>query len=104
MKTFTLQAGFCKGEEVRIDYSYYPNGRVAILLIDPQTEELVAKCTCNIPAEELDSNEVIIKTYSENEGLYEELVREKVVYPAHRITKEQKLPICRLVDIGYSNK
>lgn len=62
---------------------YVDNGRVALCLVAGEKDECpgepVATCTVNIPDASLAENEVIIKDYSENEGMAEFLVKEGVV-------------------------
>ena len=61
---------------------YKNNGRIAIELIDPEDGEIIAVATINIPEIELQENEVIIKDYSENEGMYLTLLMAGVIGPA----------------------
>ena len=51
----------------------YGNGRKAIQLFDSETHEPIATATVNVSTHEwpFQANEVIIKNYSENEGIYE---------------------------------
>ena len=61
---------------------YKNNGRIAIELIDPDDGEIIAVATINIPQVDLQKNEVIIKNYSENEGMYQALLKAGVIGPA----------------------
>ena len=61
---------------------YKNNGRIAIELIDPDDGEIIAVATINIPEIELQENEVIIKDYSENEGMYLTLLMAGIIGPA----------------------
>lgn len=54
---------------IYLDIGKYSNGRIAIQLIDAETGCPVTKATINIPDATLEDNELIIKDYSENEGL-----------------------------------
>jgi hypothetical protein len=54
----------------------YVNGRIALLLIDADDGEPVSTCTVNTDD---DPNLVLIKDYSENEGMLAFLVNEGVV-------------------------
>lgn len=62
---------------------YDLNGRTAILLheIDDEDSGLVAVATINIPDAEVGMNEVLIKDWSENEGMVEALQRAGVIGP-----------------------
>lgn len=47
----------------------YGNGRLAIQLVNAETEEPIGKLTVNLPGEELGGGEFFVKTWSENEGI-----------------------------------
>lgn len=65
-----------------LQYSTYMNGRTAIQLNDIVDGCPVATATVNIPSVELADDEVIIKNYSENEGMSRALVDAGVIGPA----------------------
>lgn len=67
------------GYDCKIIKREYQNGRIALQLISKEDGELVTTATINIPEIELNENETIIKDYSENEGLLDELIKAKVV-------------------------
>jgi hypothetical protein len=54
--------------------NYRSNDRIALKLTDISTGEAVATATINLPDQYLEKDEVIIKDYSENEGMYNALV------------------------------
>jgi hypothetical protein len=60
----------------------YPNNRIALQLIDAEDGSPVAMVTVNLPDEQLNDDEVLIKDYSENEGIYQTLVDAKVISEA----------------------
>ena len=61
----------------------YPlNNRTAIELVDAEDGSPVAMATVNFPDEPLNDDEVLIKDYSENEGMYQALVDAKVISEA----------------------
>lgn len=62
---------------------YDLNGRTVILLhdINSVAMDLVAVATINIPDAEVGMNEVLIKDWSENEGMVEALQRAGVIGP-----------------------
>lgn len=66
---------------------YQDNHRLAILLLDAETGERIAVATVNIPDEYLQPDEVIIKNYSENEGILPVLEEAGIVAPPHRIVQ-----------------
>lgn len=63
-----------------VQFGKYPNGRTSITLTDE--EGPVAVATINVPEIEIPNGDVIIKNYSENEGILEALIAEKIVSPS----------------------
>ena len=55
-------------------FDFYLNGRLAIRLVDANNGEDVAMATVNVQDYDLPPNEVIVKDYSENEGMCNALV------------------------------
>ena len=58
---------------------YHGNHRTAIELICHKTGELIATATVNVPEIPLKENEVIIKDYSENQGMFQALFNAGIV-------------------------
>ena len=65
-------------------FKTYSNGRRAISLIDSRDGSPIANATLNLPAVQLERDEVIVKNYSENEGIVQALMEAKIVGPALR--------------------
>jgi len=63
----------------RLVFKQYYNQRIAIELVEIGTDEPVAYATVNIPEIDLKQSEIILKTYSENEGMLECLVDAGIV-------------------------
>lgn len=59
----------------------YANGRLAIQAIDCDTGEPVAMMTVNLPDVSLAPDEILIKDYSENQGVLKTLYRAGLVEP-----------------------
>lgn len=78
MKTFKLTA-FGQTRDVVIQLHKYSNGRPAIQLIDAEDGEPYATATVNIPDVLLLDNEVLVKDYSENEGVLDFLCKNNIV-------------------------
>ena len=95
MKTrFTYKGRDCIVETSR----YVDNDRLAIMLYDYETHEMIAKSTVNVPEEELNKDEVVIKNYSENEGMLVALRNAGIV---EGVVREIRLgfvttPVCKL--------
>jgi hypothetical protein len=90
-------------------FAKYGNGRTAIQLmnadpiddgeyISPPGTEQIATATVNIPEVDLKDNEVIIKDYSENEGMLKSLILGNVVHMPHKYVKtgHVECPVCIL--------
>ena len=57
----------------------YQNGRTALQLYDAVDGTPVLTATVNIPEAPLNSDQVLIKNWSENEGILDALIEHKVV-------------------------
>lgn len=75
----------------------YGTGNPAVRLLDIEDGMPVATATVNIDG--LDSDEVAIKDYSENEGMYDALLKAGVISPKHRnlSTGYVTVPVCKLI-------
>lgn len=76
---------------------YRNNNRICLSLVDEDDGEPVATATTNLPDISLDEDEVIIKNYSENEGILRALIDAKVVKSPERFVDAGRFPVCRLV-------
>ena len=87
------------GFKCRIEMGQYSNGRPALELVEIGTDEPVLVATANMPFEPLMKDEVIIKNYSENEGILEVLIAAKVISQPIRFasTGWTSSPVCKLV-------
>jgi hypothetical protein len=74
----------------------YDNGRVALQLVDE--EGPVATATVNLPDAELGKNEVLVKNWSENQGMLDALVAARVVKPTGKTIRSGfvEVPVCEL--------
>lgn len=86
--------------ECTLQTGMYQGGNLAIKLIGvdlPIYDNLVAVATTNLPG--LSLHEVAIKDWSENEGMYETLLKAEIIQPAHRFMQSgwiKKIPVCYL--------
>ena len=80
--------------EVQIEK--YAQGSHVIVLVDAHDGSPVAVATVNIDG--LGPNEIAIKDYSENDGMYQALLNAKVIKPMHREVEQGfvTLPVCIL--------
>ena len=77
----------------------YSNGRTALTLMEEDSHEEVLIATVNIPEVTLASDEVIIKDYSENEGVLKVLVEAGIIsLPIDSVeTGFVTCPICKIL-------
>ncbi len=80
-----------------VQWGRYPNGRVAIQLVNE--EGPVATATVNVPEAELGPDEVCIKDYAENAGVLDLLVMMGVATPTGRCVPvgHTEAPVARLL-------
>ena len=85
------------GYDCDVIVHHYNNGRKALVLTS--AGEVVAYATVNLPNDPVDDDEVIIKDYSENEGMYDALLKAKIIGPALRriSTGFITCPVCKLL-------
>ena len=76
----------------------YKDGKIRIQLYDSKDGTPYATATASIK-ENLEQGEVAIKDWSENEGILDFLVQNKIVKEPHRFVKSGyvKIPICELI-------
>ncbi len=76
-ETYSLTTAHSK-YEVYLSFGAYRNGRTAIELLDANDGCPVMVATVNLDDVTLSGNEIIIKDYSENEGVLDFLVQNKI--------------------------
>jgi hypothetical protein len=80
-----------------LNFESYVNGNRAFTLTNPKNGERIAVCTINLNS--LTEDELAIKDYSENQGMYQTLLDYKIIEPAHRFEDSgyiKNIPICYL--------
>jgi hypothetical protein len=76
-----------KGEAL-LEFSKYTSGdRKAMVILDPVTHETICIPTVNIPEAKLAKNEILIKDWSENEGVLQTLVENGIVKDTGKTVK-----------------
>lgn len=85
----------------RIELGQYSNGRIAIDLVDIKNDETVLCASINVPEVDLADQEVIIKNYSENEGVLDILVGQGIISsPIRSISYGYcDSPVCKLLNL-----
>lgn len=68
-----------KHYEVVIQKKQYSNGRPALILLDFEDGSPYAVATVNLPELNLEDNQTFVKSYSENAGMLEFLVKNNIV-------------------------
>jgi len=88
------------GFQCRLKFHRYADSmRLAIQLIDVVDYSPVAMATVNMPEVPLQDGQVIIKDYSENQGMLSALQLAGIVEPTGRFAQSSFIvaPICRLL-------
>jgi len=82
-----------------LQFRYYENNRLAIILVDKASKEHFATATVNVPDYPLRENEVIIKNYSETEGILDELIKVGLITRPVRYVQTDIIPcpVCKLI-------
>jgi len=83
-------------KKLTLGFDRYYNERLCITLIDANTGEEYLRATVNIPDVELGKDELIIKDYSENEGILKALVDAGVIEETGKYVQTGfvKFPVC----------
>ena len=85
MKTFSISHPWdAKSTVVSIRLGKYANGRTSINLMDVEDNQPYAIASVNLPDVLLLDNEVLIKDYSENEGVLDFLTTNNIVVPTDK--------------------
>jgi hypothetical protein len=71
-----IKTKYCN-TEVRLQWGKYPGGQTMLRLWSNEGPEMTV--TCNVPDTRVLEGEIIVKDYSENEGVFDELVRLGVI-------------------------
>lgn len=86
-------------------FKQYSNERIAITLDEIETGEPIAIATINLPNVPLAQDHVIIKDYSENEGMYNTLLSAGII--SEEVNRVQTgfvtAPICKLLVSPYGD-
>lgn len=82
-----------------LQFHKYNNDRTALMLVDEYDGSPVAVATINIPNEDLGKDEVVIKDYTENEGMLDTLIDAGIISNpvAYIKTGYVNSPICKLL-------
>lgn len=88
------------GNELRLEASTYGNGRHALRLYDEEDGHPYMTVSINMPIEDLEDDEVIIKNYSENEGILDTLIEAGVVSEPVKYIQAgfTSVPVVKLLD------
>jgi len=69
---------------VQVQWITYVSGRKGFRLLDPETLEPLMTPTVSIDGVKVNENEVLIKNYSENHGIYEALLNAGFIKRANK--------------------
>lgn len=87
------------GYNCYLSFGKYSNDRIGFELLDEEDAGCVAIATINMPEVNVKSDEVIIKDYSENDGMLDILVEAGVVSEPLRFVASGFIsaPVCKLL-------
>ena len=85
----------CIRKDTYVHKGSEPADRIALILEDVNDGEQVAVATTNIPEVPLKEKEVLIKNYSENEGILDTLVMAHIISVPKRY--ERGFPVCEVL-------
>jgi len=89
----------CIAKQYYVIRNHYAHPRIALILEDPDEGEIIATATINIPEEKIAVGEVIIKDYSENEGMFNVLYNAGIISKPVRFVQSGFInsPVCNLL-------
>ena len=96
MKLQHKHARYIQGESL-VQFHTYPNGRQAIQLIDPEDGCPNAVASVNLPDEPCPDGCCYLKTYSENEGIAEDLIESGIVSKPVSFSVQLGAPLVRIL-------
>ena len=99
MKTYELKTPYANYTVYLINAGSYANGRKAIRIVDAEDGIPVMTATVNMPDENLEEGEIILKNYSENEGCLPFLITNGVVSEVQRWVGHGMAVVKLLIDI-----
>ena len=88
-----------KDWDCNVLFNKYQEGGHRIELLDADDGLPIAVATVNVPNIPLEENEVIIKNYSENEGIYDALVEAKIVNKTKKSVRLSEFVVAPIVTI-----
>lgn len=92
-----INTRYCN-KTVEFKWSKYPSGQHALQLFGQHGPEMTV--TSNMPDHDISSNEIVVKNYSENEGILSELVRLNIIdHGGMRLIRSGfvELAVCKLL-------
>lgn len=78
-KVYDIETTYCEKKQLSLEFSTYTNGRIALLLCEPGFRGSEFKATVNIPEADVPEGHVLLKGWSENEGIPQAMVKAGIV-------------------------
>lgn len=79
MKEFTFTTKHGGSYQVFIQLGKYRNGQTSVQLIDAEDGQPVATASIAMPELSLEDNQIVVKDYSENEGMLDFLLENSII-------------------------
>ncbi len=93
-----------KNYDCTLKWGVNNNGRLTLDLVDSKDGSPIATATANAVDSDLTTGEIIIKNYSENEGMYDALLAAGIIRRSHRRigTGHIYSPVCYLTPLALA--
>lgn len=87
-----------RGEKIDLKFFRYNNNKIGALMTHKETNSLWGPATVNLDTAQLKSDEIIVKDYHNNKGLYKSLLEQNIVIASRRdlIIGYETAKICKL--------
>ncbi len=87
------------GYSCKLSFARYINGGIAIRLVDAEDHTPIAMATICVTDAQLKEGEVLIKDYSENQGMVDTLTEAGIIEKTGRTVRSGyvDIPVCRLL-------
>lgn len=84
MRRFQFNTKYCKGNAYIVEKTYSDPSNLCLEIHDSETGEPLCMATTNVAGYHCDPGHVLIKDWSENEGVYVALLKAGIIGPVVR--------------------
>lgn len=103
MKSITINMPFNTYENCELHWAKYNNNNRPALRIFLPTGEPLLTASVNVPEANIPEDHILIKDWSENAGILDELIRHNIVENTHNIVScgFAVAHLCKIIDPDY---